>query len=82
MEGSRLQLTGRADGGQVLILSLNANTTELNGTKFICRVTTSAGKVISETVAIIVKGKKVLIYKFWIISVQTKKTSYYYFIQR
>ena len=57
MEESGLQLTGRADGGQVLILSLNANTIELNGTKILCTITTIAGKTLNESVVIIVKGK-------------------------
>ena len=41
----------------MLILSLNANTMELNGTKIICTITTIAGKTLNETIVIIVKGK-------------------------
>ena len=47
----------RNDGGQELDLSLKPDSTGLNGAMFICRVTTTRGKVFEEPVILKVKGK-------------------------
>lgn len=48
----------REDGEQSLILPLNPTSTGLDGTRFICRVTTAKGKKFEKTITVHVKGKK------------------------
>ena len=49
------------DGEQSLILTLNPNTTGLNGATFICRVTTAdGGKVFEKSITIKVKGEPII----------------------
>ena len=51
------------DGEQSLILTLNPDTTGLNGATFTCKVTTAdSGKVFEESVTIKVKGEPIYIY--------------------
>ena len=47
----------REDGGQLLVLPLSPNTTELNGTMFVCRVTSISGYSYEKTITVTVKGK-------------------------
>lgn len=46
----------REDGGQSLLLPLNPMNTELDGTKFICKVTTVRGNSFQKTISVKVKG--------------------------
>ena len=49
------------DGEQSLILTLNPDTTGLNGATFTCKVTTAdSGKVFEESVTIKVKGEPII----------------------
>ena len=46
----------RDDGGQELAMTLNPENTDLDGAKFVCRVTLTSGERFEETVTLQVKG--------------------------
>ena len=46
----------RDDGGQELAMTLNPENTDLDGAKFVCRVTLTSGERFEETVTLEVKG--------------------------
>ncbi len=50
------RISTREDGGKTLILALNPNDTDFNGTKFTCRITTAKGLSFNETLTIQVRG--------------------------
>ena len=54
--GSGDPLEERSDGGRFLELSLTPEATEMNGAKFICRVTTLNNRVLEETITLEIKG--------------------------
>ena len=61
--GNSEPLEEREDGGQLLVLPLNPNTTELNGTMFLCRVTSTNGQTYEKIITLTVRGKKYTVLK-------------------
>ena len=52
----------REDGGQSLVLPLKPTTSDLNGAEYTCKITTTGGKTISETITVEVKGQRCNLY--------------------